>query len=65
MLLAHVAVHALESSYPCIELVVRKDNPARRLYKRSGFKRVDEGVIYVAGVETLTVLAGASASRHC
>lgn len=59
MLLARAAIHALERECPLIELTVRKDNPARRLYKRSGFDRVGNCETYVAAAEAMTILAGA------
>lgn len=56
-LLARVAVHALERNCPVIELAVRKDNSARRLYETSGFSRIKESITYVAGTPAMMALS--------
>jgi ribosomal protein S18 acetylase RimI-like enzyme len=49
--------HALRS--PMIELSVRDDNPARKLYRACGFERVLHCMTYVAGQAAITQLLGA------
>jgi ribosomal protein S18 acetylase RimI-like enzyme len=61
-LLAHAAAHAIERGAPYLELSVRDNNPARRLYRRAGFARVRHGETYVLAGDALTALGGAGAS---
>lgn len=56
-LLARVAVHALERNCPLVELTVRKDSSARRLYEALGFTRVRRSAAYVAGIPAMTALS--------
>jgi len=58
-LLSHVAAYALERGSPLVELTVREDNPARRLYRRRGFTRVP-AVHYVLAGTALAELAVAA-----
>jgi ribosomal protein S18 acetylase RimI-like enzyme len=57
-LLARVAACALERGCPFVELTVRDDNPARRLYRRTGFVPVKHSIAYVLGGPALADLAG-------
>jgi len=60
-LLRHVAAQALEHGSPLVELNVRENNnEARRLYRKSGFKRVNHCVTYLIAGPTLAELAGAA-----
>jgi len=59
-LLARVAAVAIERACAFVELAVRDDNPARRLYRDAGFQRVLHCVSYVLGGPALVGLAGAS-----
>jgi ribosomal protein S18 acetylase RimI-like enzyme len=59
MLLSRVAAYALERGSPLVELTVREDNPARRLYRRRGFSRVP-AVHYVLAGTALAELAVAA-----
>ena len=61
-LLAQVAAYALERGNPLVELTVREDNPARRLYRRRGFTRVP-CVHYVVAGPALAELAVAVEGR--
>jgi ribosomal protein S18 acetylase RimI-like enzyme len=56
-LLACVAALATERGAAFVELTVREDNPARKLYRALGFERVRNCAIYVAGQ---AALAGAT-----
>jgi ribosomal protein S18 acetylase RimI-like enzyme len=56
-LLARVAAGAVERGCPFVELTVRDDNPARRLYRRTGFMPVRHSVSYVLGGTALADLA--------
>jgi ribosomal protein S18 acetylase RimI-like enzyme len=58
-LLGCVAALAFERGSPVVELTVRADNPARRLYRRIGFQQVDCATYVVAG-PALAGLAGLS-----
>jgi ribosomal protein S18 acetylase RimI-like enzyme len=58
-LLGCVAALALECGSPLVELTVREDNPARRLYARLGFQQV-ECASYVMAGAALTKLAAAA-----
>jgi ribosomal protein S18 acetylase RimI-like enzyme len=59
-LLGRVAALAVARGSPMIELTVREDNPARKLYRRCGFHRVGHCVNYVAGLPTLAKLTAES-----
>ncbi len=48
-LIGCVAALALERGHPLVELTVREDNPARRLYGRLGFHQVECANYVVAG----------------
>jgi GNAT superfamily N-acetyltransferase len=56
-LLSCVGALALARASPVVELTVRSDNPARRLYSRIGFHQVD-CASYVIGGPALAKLAG-------
>jgi ribosomal protein S18 acetylase RimI-like enzyme len=56
-LLAQVAASAVERDCPFVELTVADDNPARRLYRRSGFTPVRHSAAYVLGGQRLVDLA--------
>jgi ribosomal protein S18 acetylase RimI-like enzyme len=56
-LLARVAACAVERGCPFIELIVRDDNPARKLYRRTGFVPVRHSIAYVLGGTALADLA--------
>jgi len=58
-LLGCVAALAIERGSPLVELTVREDNPARRLYGRLGFYEVECANYVIAG-PALTRLAGAA-----
>lgn len=58
LLLACVARHALERECPMVELALQTGNRASRLYRRSGFERVERCSVYVAGLQAMTMLAG-------
>jgi ribosomal protein S18 acetylase RimI-like enzyme len=58
-LLGRVAALAIERGSPLVELTVRADNPARRLYGRLGFHQVDCANYVIAG-PALADLAGAA-----
>jgi ribosomal protein S18 acetylase RimI-like enzyme len=58
-LLAHAAAEALRRGAPFIELMVRSQNPARRLYERVGFEPVCGAVTYVLAGNAFVALAGA------
>jgi ribosomal protein S18 acetylase RimI-like enzyme len=57
-LLSCVAALAIEHASSLVELTVREDNPARRLYHRLGFHQVECANYVIAGA-ALTNLAGA------
>jgi ribosomal protein S18 acetylase RimI-like enzyme len=57
-LLARVAARAVERGCPFVELIVRDDNPARKLYRRAGFVPVKHSLAYVLGGNALAELAG-------
>jgi ribosomal protein S18 acetylase RimI-like enzyme len=57
MLLAKVAAQARRRNAPMIELTVRADNPARRLYDRLGFQSVPQCVSYVVAGAALDDLS--------
>jgi ribosomal protein S18 acetylase RimI-like enzyme len=57
-LLARVAARAIERGCPFVELIVRDDNPARKLYRRTGFVPVKHSLAYVLGGSALAELAG-------
>jgi ribosomal protein S18 acetylase RimI-like enzyme len=61
-LLGCVAALALARGSPLVELTVREDNPARRLYDRTGFQQVDCANYVIAG-PALATLAGAAGAR--
>jgi ribosomal protein S18 acetylase RimI-like enzyme len=61
-LLGCVAALALERGSPLVELTVRADNPARRLYRRVGFRQVN-CASYVAAGAGLATLAMAIRTR--
>lgn len=56
-LLARAAAEALRRGAPFIELMVRTQNPARRLYERVGFEPVRGSVTYVLAGNALAALA--------
>lgn len=58
-LLGGVAALALERGSPLVELTVRADNPARRVYARVGFQQVECATYVIAG-PALANLAGAA-----
>ena len=58
-LLAHAAAEALRRGAPFIELTVRTENPARRLYESVGFEPVRGAMIYVLAGNALAALAQA------
>jgi len=61
-LLGCVAALAFERGSPVVELTVRADNPARRLYRRIGFQQVDCATYVVAG-PALAGLSGRAGAR--
>ena len=58
-LLARAAAEAVRRGAPFVELMVRTQNPARRLYERVGFEPVRGAITYVLAGEALAVLAQA------
>jgi ribosomal protein S18 acetylase RimI-like enzyme len=58
-LLAHAAAETLRRGAPFIELTVRTQNPARRLYESLGFQPVRGAMIYVLTGNALAALAQA------
>jgi len=56
-LVARVAACAVERGCPFVELTVRDDNPARKLYRRTGFAPVRHCGAYVLGGMALADLA--------
>jgi ribosomal protein S18 acetylase RimI-like enzyme len=61
-LLARAAAEAIHRAAPFLELNVRADNPARRLYRQAGFARVRGAETYVLAGDALVQLAGAGRS---
>jgi GNAT superfamily N-acetyltransferase len=61
-LLARVAARAVERGCPFVELAVRDDNPARKLYRRTGFVPVKHSIAHVLGGTALADLAGQEAA---
>jgi ribosomal protein S18 acetylase RimI-like enzyme len=59
-LVARVAACAVERGCPFVELTVRDDNPARKLYRSTGFAPVRHAVAYVLAGAALADLAGRS-----
>jgi len=57
-LLARAAAEAISRGAPFLELMVRADNPARRLYRSIGFSRVRGAETYLLAGDALTALAG-------
>lgn len=57
-LLARAAAEALGRGAPFLELMVRADNPARRLYHKIGFTRLRGAETYVLAGDALAELAG-------
>jgi ribosomal protein S18 acetylase RimI-like enzyme len=62
-LLGCVAALAIERGSPLVELTVRADNRARRLYRRVGFQQID-CASYVAAGAALAALAEAMRARR-
>jgi GNAT superfamily N-acetyltransferase len=58
-LLARAAAEALWRGAPFVELMVRTQNPARRLYERAGFECVRGAMTYVLAGDALASLAQA------
>jgi ribosomal protein S18 acetylase RimI-like enzyme len=58
-LLAHAAAEALRRGAPFIELTVRTQNPARKLYESLGFQPVRGAMIYVLAGNAFAALAHA------
>jgi ribosomal protein S18 acetylase RimI-like enzyme len=56
-LLARAAAEALRRGVPFVELMVRVENPARRLYERIGFERIRGAATYVLAGNALLTLA--------
>ena len=63
-LLALAAAEAIRRGAPFLELNVRVDNPARRLYRQVGFARVRGAETYVLAGDALVELAGARKSAR-
>ena len=61
-LLARAAAEAIRRGAPLLELTVRADNPARRLYRQVGFARVRGAQTYVLAGDALVELAGSGKS---
>lgn len=59
-LLTQVARDARDRNAAFVELNVREENPARRLYDRSGFQVVPHCVVYVLGGQTLLDFANSA-----
>jgi ribosomal protein S18 acetylase RimI-like enzyme len=59
-LVAAAASYALDHNIHFMEVAVRKDNPARRLYKSLDFEQVPNFVAMIANIRTLSILAGLS-----
>jgi ribosomal protein S18 acetylase RimI-like enzyme len=60
-LIAQVARDARDRNAAYVELNVREENPARRLYHRTGFEMVPNCLVYVLGGQTLLDLANSAA----
>jgi ribosomal protein S18 acetylase RimI-like enzyme len=58
-LLARAAAEAVRRGAPFVELMVRVQNPARRLYERAGFEHVRGALTYVLAGDALATLAEA------
>ncbi len=58
-LLARAAAEAVRRGAPLLELMVRTQNPARRLYERAGFERVRGATTYVLAGGALAALGQA------
>jgi GNAT superfamily N-acetyltransferase len=58
-LLARAAAEARRRGAPFVELLVRTQNPARRLYERAGFEHVRGAVTYVLAGDAFASLAQA------
>jgi ribosomal protein S18 acetylase RimI-like enzyme len=56
-LLAEVAAAALKEGVPLIELSVLDSNPARKFYRRLGFRHLAECLTYAVGGEPMLALA--------
>jgi ribosomal protein S18 acetylase RimI-like enzyme len=56
-LVAQVAAAALERGVLLIELIVRDDNPARKFYRRLGFRHLKPCLTYAIGGDPLLALA--------
>lgn len=56
-LIAEVAAVAIAKGIPLIELNVRDDNPARKFYRRAGFRHLKECLTYAIGGEAMLDLA--------
>ena len=56
-LLAGAAAEAVRRGAPFLELTVRKDNPARRLYRKAGFTPVRDAMTLVLAGSAFTSLA--------
>lgn len=56
-LVAAVAAAAVERGVPLIELAVMDDNPARKFYRRLGFRHLEPCLTYAVGGESLLALA--------
>jgi ribosomal protein S18 acetylase RimI-like enzyme len=61
-LLALAAAEALGRGAPFLEIMVREDNPARRLYRKIGFMRVRGAETHVLAGEALAEIAGVTTS---
>jgi ribosomal protein S18 acetylase RimI-like enzyme len=62
-LLAATAADAIGRGVPFVELTVRGDNPARRLYRKAGFERVRDVETYVLAGAALAALAAGGHER--
>lgn len=63
-LLALAATEALGRDAPFLEIMVRADNPARRLYRRIGFTQVRGAETYVLAGDAFAGLAGIGATSR-
>lgn len=62
-LVAEVAAAAIAKGIPLIELNVRDDNPARKFYRRAGFRHLKECLTYAIGGEAMLDLALAATAH--
>jgi ribosomal protein S18 acetylase RimI-like enzyme len=62
-LVAEVAAAAIAKGIPLIELNVRDDNPARKFYRRAGFRHLRECLTYAIGGEAMLDLALAATAH--